>query len=315
MSNPPELRTLFFPHAMERMAALQQEKRLVHYTTAANAALIIKSREVWMRKTRSMNDISEVLHGKDCLIEAYNGEAGERFASALDSVFPGLAGKLEDTFNGWLPHFEKDTFVTCLSEHPSTENELGRLSMWRAYGQGAGVALVVRSAPFEAETDALKAYSSPVAYLSRAEFGSAFAAFAENIEASRDLLRQHDEDTILGNAFAMMRYAMVCTKHRGFAEEREWRVIHNPRLEPSERLRTSVETIGGTPQRVYRIPLENAPDEGLVGMTVDELLERVIIGPCPDPVLMWEGFVELLTEAGASNAHERVKISHIPLRL
>lgn len=315
MSNPIELRALFFPYATQQMVTLAKNGCLVHYTSASAAACILKSKEVWMRKTRAMNDYSEVLHGRDCLIEAYNGAAGAHFKRALENVFPGLTTKLEDLFNGWLPHFEKDTFVTCLSEHPPIENELGRLSMWRAYGQGTGVALAVNSAPFESETDALKAYSSPVAYLSRAEFGKEFATLAANLEASRDLLRVSGEEIILANAFAMLRYAMLCTKHRGFAEEREWRVLHNPRLEPSERLRSSVEVVSGVPQRVYRIPLEDVPTEGLTGMTVDQLLRRVIIGPCADPILLWEGFVELLTEAGVANAHERVSISNVPLRM
>ncbi|HYD88865.1 MAG TPA: DUF2971 domain-containing protein [Vitreimonas sp.] len=315
MSNPPELRSLFFPYATRQLAAMKEAGFLVHYTSAAGAANILRSREVWMRKTRAMNDFSEVEHGKECLREAYAGEAGTRFSRALESVFPGIKGKLESAFNGWLPHFEKDTFVTSLSEHLASENELGRLSMWRAYGQGSGVALVVRMTPFESESDALKAYSSPVAYLSRAGFASEFAALAANIEANRDVLSAHGEELTLGNAFTMLRFAMLCTKHLGFAEEREWRVLHNPRLEPSERLRTSVELIHGTPQRVYRIPLESLPEEGLAGMEVAELLERVIIGPCADPILMWEGFVELLTEAGVPNAHERIVISNIPLRI
>ena len=315
MSNPPELRSLFFPYATRQLAAIKESGFLVHYTSATGAANILRSREVWMRKTRAMNDFSEVEHGKKCLLEAYAGDAGTRFSHALESVFPGIKSKLEDTFNGWLPHFEKDTFVTSLSEHLTSENELGRLSMWRAYGQGAGIALVVRLTPFESESDALKAYSSPVAYLSRASFASEFATLAANIEANRDVLRAHGEELALGNAFTMLRFAMLCTKHRGFAEEREWRVLHNPSLEPLERLRSSIELIHGTPQRVYRIPLKSVPEEGLTGLEVADLLERVIIGPCPDPILMWEGFVELLTEAGVPDAHEHVVISHIPLRV
>ena len=41
-----------------------------------------------------------------------------------------------------------DTYLTSISEHRNKEDTFGRLSMWRAYGETTGVALVMNNSPF-----------------------------------------------------------------------------------------------------------------------------------------------------------------------
>ena len=66
------------------------------------------------------------------------------------------------------------------TDHSSEEDQHGRLSMWRAYG-GVGRSGRHRSGSnwvFKSETDALGAYSSPVAYLTPGEFAAEFTKIA-----------------------------------------------------------------------------------------------------------------------------------------
>ena len=37
-------------------------------------------------------------------------------------------------------------------------------------------------------------------------------------------------ETVSASAFNMLRFAVLCTKHPGFLEEREWRIIASPRM-------------------------------------------------------------------------------------
>jgi hypothetical protein len=187
--------------------------------------------------------------------------------------------------------------------------------MWRAYGgSGGGVGLVLKSKPFLSESAALKVYSSPVAYLDENGIAKELGRIAEAFEVDADELRTLDHEMLATCVFMMLRFSVVCTKHPGFAEEREWRAIYNPCFETSERVSTCVESIAGTPQLVTKVPLKDYPDEGLVGLQIPDLLDRVIIGPTRFPAVSYEAFVRLLEQAGVPDASTKVVVSHIPLR-
>jgi hypothetical protein len=306
---------LFYPHAYKRtMDALQQQIRFVHYSSAESAMKMLANGEVWMRKASAMNDFREIDYGKECLIKAYKSEAGQRFKATLNEMFPGFTDTLEERFNGWYPHFESSTYLTCISEHDPSEDLIGRLSMWRAYGGATGVAVVLRGAPFLIPTDALKAYTSPVAYLTVDQFQVEFEQMTKGITDNTAFVKGRGESNVLGSVFDAFRYATVCTKHPGFREEREWRVAYNPKWEQSSRIVQAVETIRGVPQIVQKIPLVDVPDEGLVGISVPDLVERVIIGPTNFPWEIREATIEMLSACGVKDAADKVIVSDIPLR-
>jgi hypothetical protein len=261
-----------------------------------------------------MNDFMEAQHGRRCLMQTYESAPGEQLRKLLTPHFATLFPRLDELLDGWTSHFLTDTYLTCVSEHLPEEDRIGRLSMWRAYGAGSGVALVMNNKPFLSETDALHAYSSPVAYLDADAFADAFSAFVENVSRHIEILRNAGEQEVLNWLFSMMRYAVVSTKHPGFAEEREWRVIHSPKLEPSARLVCNVEIVRGIPQKVYKIPLRNVPEEGFTGAEIPELLERIIIGPTEFPLATADALHLLLEKAGVPDAGSRIVISDIPLR-
>jgi hypothetical protein len=309
-----KLVSIFFPFASERQGEIRRKgTRLVHYTTAEAATSIIRSKEVWMRPSSCMNDFMEVQHGLNCVLSAYNN--GEKaFKQALDRVSDGLSKEIENLFNGWIPHLRTDTYLSCFSEHDEREDAFGRLSMWRAYGQITGVALVVSSAPFLAPSTALKAYASPVAYLSDKDFEKIFSRVTAAIDENADFLRLQGRAMLVNVVFDMLRFAALCTKHPAFEEEREWRVLYCPALESSKHVLKDIKVINGTPQPIYRIPLRDIPDEGLEGVEIPALLDRVIIGPTKYPLAMWKAFDGLLAEAGVEDSASKVFISDIPLR-
>lgn len=121
-------------------------------------------------------------------------------------------------------------------------------------------------------------------------------------------------EVLKNEIFNVFRFAVLCTKHPGFVEEREWRVIYLPRFEHSERLIKEIVSIKGTPQMIHKIPLKNIPEEGLVGVEIPEIVDRIIIGPTKYPIAIYDAFVTLLGEAGVEDAKSRIFISDIPLR-
>lgn len=307
---------VFFPDYLEKHEnMLKSGRRLVHYTQAGVAMKIISSEEVWLRNTHCMSDYMEVEHGLQCLIEAYDASDGELgIENVLDSIYSGLSDELRELFNGWIPHIRSETYITCLSEHIDDEDILGRLSMWRAYGGSAGVAMVLRNSILENELQDIKAYTAPVCYWTKEELSIKFNNLVKRIHENTEFLKQSPKERLIYSLFFALRIFVLCTKHPGFSEEREWRVFYTPALDQSDIVKYCVEEINGIPQKVYKIPLKNNPDRKIVGLQVDEIIDRIIIGPTAYPSVLFDAFVDLLKRAGVEDAEEKVVISDIPLR-
>ncbi|UCI32542.1 DUF2971 domain-containing protein [Mesorhizobium sp. B4-1-4] len=306
---------IFHPVAVEQyMKVLAAKTRFVHYCSAETAFHIIRSKKMRLRNATVMNDFMEIEHGTRCLRAAWNSANGERFRAVVDGVFEGIAEELTGLLNGWVPLFGKETFISCLSEHGDDEDDLGRLSMWRAYGGPAGVAVVLNPEPFYSTSTVLGAVSSPVAYLDEGEFSAQFDRVTKGIETHSALLKGQGRQALINSLFAAFRFAVLCTKHPGFREEREWRIIFDPRFSTSHKLERSVELIRGVPQVVHSIPFKDYPEDGFVGAELPKLINRIIIGPTEFPDQLREATIALLQEASVPDAEKKVVCSTIPLR-
>jgi hypothetical protein len=308
------IKSVFFPYAYERAREVQAaRRRFVYYTTAKTAVSILTHKQLWMRNITAMNDYMEGQHGFECLDPAYRGEPGKRLRDVLDGYFPGLSRQLLDHFNGYLAAIQRETYMTCVSEHFDDEDQHGRLSMWRAYGGDAGVALVLNGDVMFSNGDVLAAYASPVAYWDADEFARQLTSVVERIERESDYVRSLGHQKVKDIAFNMLRFAVLCTKHPGFHEEREWRIVASPVMYPSP-LTLTVEVVHATAQPVLKIDLRNYPNQGLEGLALPDLLNRVIIGPCEFPQVMLAAFRELLRKAEVAEPESKVVVSGIPLR-
>lgn len=317
------VRETFFPYATRKMEDMRENNtRFVHYTSAENALNIIDGKQVWLRNTNLMNDYREVQHGDRCLIDSWNDDAvGGKLRSALNQVSEGLSERVLQQYIDGERTRSLETYMIAVSEHgneSSREDLYGRLSMWRAYGGSTNVAFVFKNDPFLSESDALNAFTSPVLYADSDSFKPNFLQVAENVERNIGMLRIAGEDIASHLMLSAMHFAALSTKHPGFAEEREWRVIYTPKLSltgsRSSRLESKIVSLGGVPQRIFALKLENIPEEGFLGATLPELLVEVIIGPTQFPWPIYDALVDKLHNAGIADAADRVRVSNIPLR-
>ncbi|WP_224661777.1 DUF2971 domain-containing protein [Mesorhizobium sp. ES1-1] len=306
---------IFNPLAFEKYNAMKLSgRRFVHYSSSEAAFHMIKTNRIRLRSSSVMNDFMEIEHGLNCLVQSWRGEAGEHLRSLIDDMFPGTSEELAKLFDAWSPLFREDTYIACLSEHEDKDDVLGRLSMWRAYGGPSGVAVVVNPQVFLSVSEALSAFTSPVAYLSAEEFDTEFRRVTGNIEMTRDFLMEGGKEEFFAYLFQAFRSAVLCTKHPGFAEEKEWRIIYAPKYSTSELIEQSVELIRGTPQIVYSIPFKDYPDKDFVGAELPKLINRIIIGPTQFPQELRAATIALLDGANVPDAANKVVISSIPLR-
>lgn len=209
-----DLFRLFQPHIAERMSELTVENRLVHYTSAEAAFKIISGKEIWLRNALLMNDFSEIQHGLACLQNAWKQPSGKRLQDWLEATRPGLRGKLVETFDGHTEGLRIATFMLSLSEHGNDEDELGRLSMWRAYGGVTGTALVLNRTIFLSQTDAMGVYSAPVIYRDVSAFASWFDTWVDSVIAAQERLSLIDDNTIFSHFFLTFRIFALCTKRQ-----------------------------------------------------------------------------------------------------
>ena len=258
-----------------------------------------------------MNDYLEVKYGELLLHKAKESDSGKKLDQAVDACYKGLFVKAWDSFQRELPKLVNNTYLTCVTEHSKDEDDIGRLSMWRAYGGKTGIALVFKKDIFEKNTSDLGIYASPVAYLSVDQFCKEMEKVAEKIQEYSDYIKRNlSEHCVEEYLLEIFINAVICTKHPGFSEEKEWRIIHSLGHKQSQFIEKEIKNIKGVPQIICKIPFDN----GIKGFTLTELIDRVIIGPCEFPDVTYQAICSVLSEAGMTSPEEIIKKSEIPLR-
>lgn len=314
--NEKSWHSIFYPNYERKVERIEAEGTLfVHYTGAETAISIIENQEIWLRNAQCMNDYQEVHHGIECLIKAFDHEiSGKKFKQALESSFSGITKEIIDLFDGWLPDLRTNTFIMCVSEHPPFENKYGRLSMWRAYGGEQSVALVLNKKPFYSETDIFHAYTHPVAYHGADEVIQGLDALADRILENQEFISSMGKDFLVAGIFEVFKTYALCTKHPGFSEEREWRLVYNPKMKKSKYVSSDIHSINGVPQEIHKIPLRDIPEGIFYGATIPEVLEKIIIGPNDNQDVIGKAFETSLLKAGCKDPKSRIHYSDIPLR-
>jgi hypothetical protein len=280
---------VFHPHAMKRLIEIEKSKiRFVHYTSAEVTLEPLKNPQLWMRLTSGMTDYSEISHGLNCLSKAWTAKEGQQLKAFLDEQFSGIVKEIEASSNSIVNTLRSETFIACLSEYAGEgreeEDRYGRLSMWREYCEGVGCALVIKQDPFWAAADSLGVFTSPVAYLDDDEFAKELGLIATSIQADVAYLNAIGRDATKRAVFNAITVAAACTKHPGFEEELEWRIIgSNAFLTPPQIDRTT-KVIRGVPQEILLLPLKDNPAKGIKGFEIPDFLDRIIIGPTEHPV-------------------------------
>jgi hypothetical protein len=318
-----KLEGIFMPYARTQREVFyagpngfKESGRFVHYTSAEAALSILRSKRVWMRNTTCMTDYREVQHGYDILLQFFSDVARKKaFCDALDAVSSGVAIEALKLFDSWWANIRFSTYITSISEHDDLEDLHGRLSMWRAFGGNtARVAMVLRLPWFSQVLGALNLMFSPVAYLREEDAHKVMAGVIEKLPGNREFLVSIPREMLVGTVFNMLVGAVTCLKHEGFREEREWRVIYSPDRMASPLMKSFVESVGGIPQTIYKLPIDGGLDPALADLDLVRIFDRLIVGPSQFSLAMYEAFVKTLTSIDIEKAETRVLVSGIPIR-
>lgn len=302
------------------------KKKLIHYTSATVAREIIEKEQLWLRKTTFMNDYSEIIYGKqyfDNLLEH------PKFAFILNNIlkpFSYVKNNLIDfkqIYHQIINNVEKKIYISCLSEHLPEEDTIGRLSMWRAYGNSSGVALVINPKLLEKLTPTF--ITSPIIY-STEKLTENLIKILKDIDAiiKKDFKNIQKSDVLLKKMIFSLSYVVyiyvITLKHKGFWEEREWRIIlslffpeHIASAIASKQIERSIENIKGNPEVIYKLNLKKF---SFINPKGESLLEKIIIGPTANSEILVDSFSEILKNKGFDDEQIKnmITVSNIPLR-
>lgn len=315
-SDIEKLKKIFHCDYHKRMEELKKStNKLVHYTSASAGLKILQNKEMWMRRVSCMNDFSEVQHGKDLFIDLWKNTEKD-IVQKLTSLF----GDNGDVFNEVMGELEKisafnilHSYITCFSEHLESEDKYGRLSMWRGYGKGTGIALVLKKDIFYSEYDAIDITTSPVAYLNKDDIKDKFISLVTDLEENKQKIdfKNIQRDDLHDFLIEWLEILILSIKHPAFCEEKEWRVIS---FENAKGIKKDIIDLNGMPQPVQKIPLSEKLQTDGDEFSVNEILDHIIIGPTQYAIPIYQALVEELEKLNVENAKGKVIFSDIPYR-
>jgi hypothetical protein len=298
---------------------LTKKPLLAHYTSIQVLEKIMRNEEIWFSNPLFMNDMQEMRFGIQHGIIAFDQLRAEitRAAGTLDRF-----KMVESAFMGYYREFDTthalNVYVFCLSEHYPDDND-GRLSMWRAYGgNGNGAALVLKTDFLTGPKDDSPLLIGKVHYASDQQ---RVAWLEGKIRAWCTILEKSgipDDKLYLAahSIFSAIKIYALTSKHRGFSEENEWRLIYLPERDLNGLMKGAVDYVVGKlgvePKLKFAIkPLALKSPEV---WTFEGILDRILLGPSLSSTLARMSIVRMLEVIGKPTFGSKVVSSGIPLR-
>jgi hypothetical protein len=323
---PQELNQRVSPlyESLVNLATLTDKERplyLAHYTSLEVLEKIIQSNELWFSNPLFMNDHSEMKGG---LFESINVlreiEKDNDVIKAIGGVesFAVVSSAFIRAFQNFDANLSLDVYIFCLSEYDNVNKPDGLLSMWRGYGANGQGAAIVFNTQFISVVPGSPLLIVKVNYANnnkRKEWVE--STFRKCLSELNDLNANKELLEFVG--FHMFQLALLyslSSKHPGFEEEQEWRVIYLPDRDDKKLMdaqRTYLRR-NNTIEPKLRFPIEPLKIEPRQTWTFDSIVERVVLGPThfsPSAVnLARRMFVNL----GKPSLASKIWVSEIPYR-
>jgi len=294
-----------------------RKPHLAHYTSIANVENILRTNELWFANPLYMNDYEEIRFGINQGLEIVTRSVDLRNACGTSEHFRIFVEAFEARYHQFAFEHAVDTYVFCLSELDPNDND-GLLSMWRGYGgNGSGVALVVDAGKIEKPQQSTLVFAR-VHYDTTLARRTWVEGYVKRVAA---LLSQEPVDagqlSISATAlFERIKVFALFTKHKGFEEEREWRIVYIRNRDREgglvDRFGYSVGARGIEPRLRFKV----APTDGVTAgdFTFERITDRIILGPTSSSPLSLAAFQRLLDATHHSDLKARVRASTIPFR-
>jgi hypothetical protein len=297
---------------------------LMHYTTAVGLRGIVENSEVWATNARFLNDSQEITHYFDVRLSELVAEVVDEMLLA-ESTDPAAVKQIE-SFGG-ISNVRADAitkvsavlrdrtlayndpFVFALSvPFDNQVRQHGLLSQWRGYGRDGGYAVVFDSKELE---DFLRKEEQAFQY-QHMQWGDVYyygtnrkERAQQDVEEAEQALRRgvekllkRDESVNHAEIYFSLTTLTCLSKHWGFAEEQEVRVVAIPQRELS--VVKNGAAVGRAPKPVEFLTRDGllVPFLRLRGGGKKLPIKQIIVGPHKDQALRRSAAERLLSENG-----------------
>lgn len=291
---------------------------LAHYTSVETLAKIMANDELWLSHPLLMNDDQEMKWG---LVEGqtqFRNHSGLRQAcNCMSGGYDVLAQAFESKFDEFATTHAYDTYVACFCKHEPGDTD-GLLSMWRGYGANGGGAAIVLDTGKLVAADGSPLVLAPVTYESTVQRQNWVATKLDKLAISIQSEKpSHDELRAIAGAFVdRLKMFALFTKHTGFSEEREWRLVYMRDRDPKglyeSMLSYTISPTGISPK--FKLPLKRNMVEELLDLSITSLVSSILIGPTAGDALSVMSIKRMLCQTGKPELVGRVKTSSTPFR-
>lgn len=261
--------------------------KLAHYTSISVLESMLDSEQLWLSHPLLMNDHQELIwgmqQGREALISSSKLWAACRSQQRFELLIDHFTNLYDDYGSG----HAKDLYVACFSEHDAADSD-GLLSMWRGYASnGGGVAVVFDTSKLTPE-DESPFVLGPISYQSDDDRVRMLDGIVESLSVLIDK-EEPDENglrCVASNYFERLKLFAVFTKHRGFSEEKEWRLAYLRDRDPHRKYEQFIGYhISNDHISVkMKVDIRNVGDPNY-GYNFDSLVYKVIVGPRASSVM------------------------------
>lgn len=301
----------------EEDAFHRQRPLLAHYTSLDALEKILSSDEIWFSNPLFMNDLEEVqfgiVHGARRLKES----AVIREALKSEARHANFSASLDNAISNFERDHLLDTYVFCLSRHAPGDKD-GLLSMWRGYGaNGKGAAIVF-------DTSKMNVVVGSPLIVAQVKYDTAdgrYSWFDKAASTFAEILARNeiaDDQIYLATAvlFERLKIFALFTKHHGFKEENEWRVVYLSDRDVQKKLKPMQHYMNGPRGIEPKLQFKVAPIEGLTAadLSLNKIISAILLGPSSSSPLATRSVERMLEIIGKPELKDRLIASSIPLR-
>ncbi|WP_116892118.1 DUF2971 domain-containing protein [Pseudomonas syringae] len=291
---------------------------LSHYTSVAVLEGMMANDEIWFSHPLYMNDSEELRFGMIEGANAFRNSAELKAAFKDDQLYNDLLAHFNYMFSEFDLNHVFDTYIMCLAKHDPEDRD-GLLSMWRGYGAGgSGVAIVFDTSKIRANEESPFIIDA-VQYMTTED---RLDWIFERIKGMAEVLTDTtptDQDLYCTAYYWIERLKIFAlfTKHKGFHEEKEWRIVYMNERDKQGRLKDML-GYAITPRGVEpKLKFKVKPLEGMFGehLSLEGVIDRIILGPTTSTVMAANSVKRLLQQKGKLILAEKIVPSTIPFRL
>lgn len=290
---------------------------LAHYTSITTFESILQHDELWFSHPLEMNDWEELIFGMREGANAFKQHKGLRTACGNEKTHSELLNYFDYYFREFEDKHAFDTYILCFSEHDSTDED-GALSMWRAYGQnGNGISLVIDSSEIT-YNESSPFIIAPVTYGSSDDRRSWISKKLDDLSVLMTDANM-DDKCLYTLAYQWVQRLIVFSlfsKHDGFREEKEWRVVYisdrDTEGEFKEMLSYHASNDGLQPK--LKMKLKDIPNALGGAISLEKLINRIILGPTTSSAIAAKTLERVVEQKGKPSLVEKVLASSIPFR-